>query len=74
MSSGWEDYRGLSSVVRHEWKGLNKMNGNLKDWAAKEEAERKETLTGRSRSGRRIPGSFAGQDNEDDDEDDEDWI
>ena len=76
MSVGWEGNQGFSNVVRHEWKGLNKVNGNLADWMAKKKAEREEMSTNRSRSGRPIPGSFIGQDDEDeeDDDEDEDWV
>ena len=48
LSAAWGAH-GTSSVARHEWKGLNKMGGNLEDWEEKRAAEETE------RSGRRAP-------------------
>ena len=64
MSAGWDSGRGGSILARHEWKGLNKMQGNLKDWVQKHdiealEGEHRVTHSQNRRSvGTYMPGAF----------------
>jgi len=70
LSAAWSA-RGHSTVARHEWKGLSKMNGKLEDWVAKKQAENKELEARRSTQGfRALPGSFHRGLGDEDDEDD----
>ena len=61
LSAAWGSH-GESTVARHEWKGLSKMNNKLEDWVEKTKAETVE----RQALGRPLPGAF--QDSDDDDE------
>lgn len=71
LSAAWGE--GISTVARHEWKGLGKLNYKLEDWVEKNDAEGRELRNFHSRTrrglhtGRRgtIPGAF----NDDDDDD-----
>ncbi|EJC98714.1 WD40 repeat-like protein [Fomitiporia mediterranea MF3/22] len=78
LSAAWGSH-GTSSVARHEWKGLTKMNHNLEDWVEKMSSEGRERhrngvpLRRSQRFARmsgRLPGSLY---DDDDDEYDEDY-
>ncbi|KAJ7070505.1 WD40-repeat-containing domain protein [Mycena amicta] len=82
MSAAWEGGRGGSRVARHEWKGLSKMKGNLRDWVDREQAHAGEAASSRrsarlatqtrgSGSGARMPGSFMGHESEEEEEEDD---
>ncbi|KAF9270723.1 WD40 repeat-like protein [Marasmius fiardii PR-910] len=75
MSAAWEGSRSGSTLARHDWKGLSKMAGSLEDWNEKRKQEQAEiSHSSRTRSGRRMPGSYALHDESNDDEDDEDYV
>ena len=66
LSAAWGDDQ--STVARHEWKGLNKMNGKLEDWVEKEGAEQLERQRRRpfhSTRARFLPGAFSFGDDDD---------
>jgi DDB1- and CUL4-associated factor 11 len=48
MSVGWSSGHGGSVVMRHEWKGLLKMQGALEDLVEKQRLESQEQSTNRS--------------------------
>lgn len=54
LSAAWGAH-GESTVARHEWKGLSKMNYKLEDWTdkAKAEAAERQVILGRP-----LPGAF----------------
>lgn len=67
LSAAWsENENGNSTVARHEWKGLSKMNGRLEDWVSKQNEESQElerqAARGPRRSqrliGRVLPGAY----------------
>lgn len=64
MSAAWEGRYDGSIVARHEWKGLIKRPGALEDWTEKTRLEREE-CSRRRQSGRRVPGAFTDDDEED---------
>lgn len=76
VSAAWGAH-GTSSVARHEWKGLTKMNGRLEDWEEKRIAEAKERSPVRQRVSERTPlrrsvglsTALPGSYNSDDDDD-----
>ena len=51
MSVGWSSGHGGSVVMRHEWKGLLKMQGALEDWVEKQRLERQEQSASADRLG-----------------------
>ena len=53
MSVGWSSGHGSSVVVRHEWKGLQKMQGALEDLVEKQRLESQEQSVNRARG---VPG------------------
>jgi DDB1- and CUL4-associated factor 11 len=48
MSVGWSSGHGGSEVMRHEWKGLLKMQGRLEDLVEKQRLESQERSANRS--------------------------
>ena len=60
LGAGWGDNES-SVIARHEWKGLSKMNYNLRDFTARQQAEGAERQRRAVASGNRvmhIPGSY----------------
>ncbi|KAG5716341.1 LEC14B protein [Termitomyces sp. T112] len=71
MSAAWENSMNGSTVARHEWKGLLRMQGALEDWVEKNTLEGEESSRRRSvrlRNQRRVPGAFEEGENAEDTE------
>lgn len=77
MSAAWDLRYGGTTIARHEWKGLSKLNGRLEDWLEKQQHEDQESLTPRKSNrvrGTTMPGTYAIPDDEDDEDEDDEYF